>query len=371
MQKGFNRKWIWEITAGELLVWIGFSSLFLLFYFFIIVYSSVGNAAFKAAFIQAVAIELILGYSIRIGIIAGLWWLFFRKLKARPVSSTIWLHLFTVAVYLLVGGLVPYKILEAGGMDMKTGRSILWLDVALPYMFYVIQFSGFYAYFFWQQSQLQLKKEKELLRLAYQTEVEALKAQIQPHFLFNTLNSISATVKPEQELTRELIAKLADTFRYALRSTKEDLVPLSDELEFIETYLALEKERFTHRLEVEIIVEETIADILIPPMLLQPLVENAIKHGIGPSRNGGKVQVECREQNGFVTVQVSDSGLGYKGELSDLGSGGGIGLKNTMLRLDKLYNQKMQICRNEPSGLIFSFKIPKQYHASKNGTDYR
>jgi signal transduction histidine kinase len=364
MKQRFKQKIFWGIATGEFLTWAGFCTLFLLFYYLILTYSAFGKSIDTSAFFIAVAIDLLLGYSIRLGLIAGLWWLFFIKLRHRPVSSTIWWHLITVLIYLVIGGTLPYKLLEAGGMDMHTGRSTLWLDFALPYLFYVIQFSGFYAYNFWRQSQKQMEKEKELITLAYQSEVEALKAQIQPHFLFNTLNSISATVRPEQEATRVLIAKLADTFRYALRSTTEDLVPLSAELQFIDTYLSLEKERFTDRLQVEIIAEETIADTLIPPMLLQPLVENAIKHGIGPSRRGGNVQVVCREQNGFVAVRVSDSGMGYDGELSNLGSGGGIGLKNTMLRLEKLYQQKMQISRNQPSGLSFSFNIPIQYHAS-------
>lgn len=364
MKQRFKQKIFWGISTGEFLTWSGFCSLFLLFYYLILTYSAFGKSIDTSAFFIAVAVDMLLGYSIRLGLIAGLWWLFFRKLRHRPVSSTIWWHLITVLIYLVIGGTLPYKLLEAGGMDMHTGRSTLWLDFALPYLFYVIQFSGFYAYNFWRQSQKQMEKEKELITLAYQSEVEALKAQIQPHFLFNTLNSISATVRPEQEATRVLIAKLADTFRYALRSTTEDLVPLSAELQFIDTYLSLEKERFTDRLEVEIIAEETIADTLIPPMLLQPLVENAIKHGIGPSRRGGNVQVVCREQNGFVAVRVSDSGMGYDGELSNLGSGGGIGLKNTMLRLEKLYQQKMQISRNQSSGLSFSFNIPIQYHAS-------
>ncbi|MCF1713570.1 histidine kinase [Flavihumibacter sp. RY-1] len=356
---------------GELLVWSGFCSLFLLFYFFILTYNASGKTTDTAHFISAVGIELIVSYAVRIGIIAVLWWFYFRKLKDRSVSATIWLHLLTVSIYLLLGGILPYKLLEAGGMEMKIGRSMLWMDIALPYIFYVIQFSGFYAYFFWCRSQQQIKKEKELLSLAYQAEVGALKAQIQPHFLFNTLNSISATVLPEQEATRILIAKLADTFRYALRSTREDLVPLASELQFIENYLALEKERFTHRLQVEILADETVTDAAIPPMLLQPLVENAIKHGIGPSKTGGKIKIACRESHGFVVIYVSDSGIGYEGDLSAMTKFGGIGLRNTMLRLEKLYNEKIQISRHKPSGLIFSFKIPIHYYASRNSIDYR
>ncbi len=371
MQSRFGKKIVWQISLGELLVWSGFTSLFLLFYFFILTYNPNGKTIDSAHFISDVGIELLVSYLIRIAIIVILWWFYFRKLRDRSVSAAIWLHLLTVSIYLFVGSVLPYKLLELGGMDMKKGRSMLWMDIALPYFFYVIQFSGFYAYFFWCRSQQQLKKEKELISLAYQAEVGALKAQIQPHFLFNTLNSISATVLPEQEATRILIAKLADTFRYALRSTTEDLVPLAVELEFIENYLALEKEHFTHRLRVEILADETITDASIPPMLLQPLVENAIKHGIGPSKTGGKIKITCREDNGFVAIHVCDSGLGYEGDLSTMTKSGGIGLRNTMLRLERLYNEKIQISRHTPSGLIFSFKIPIHYYASRNSIDYR
>ncbi len=111
-----------------------------------------------------------------------------------------------------------------------------------------MEFAIFHGYSYWQQSKRQHLREQELMELNYQTEIKALKAQIEPHFLFNTLNSISASVPPSLEETRVLIAQLADTFRYALKMSERPIVSLEEEMEFVRTWLTLEKQRFGKRL---------------------------------------------------------------------------------------------------------------------------
>lgn len=202
--------------------------------------------------------------------------------------------------------------------------------------------------------------EKELGRKALEHEINMLKAQIQPHFLFNTLNCINATVPPQHEATRELIARLADTFRYALRSTKEEMVPLRDELGFIRNYLQLEKERFGSRLTINI-AEECCEHVMIAPMLLQPLVENAIEHGISPSLNGGTVSICCRRNNSRILISVSDDAIPFEGSMEKLLCGKGVGLKNTAIRIERIYGQKIRIEKNQRGGLTFSFEIPLVY----------
>lgn len=249
--------------------------------------------------------------------------------------------------------------------DFTNATIKLHANFYMPALHYLMQFSLIHAFNFWLLVKRQTIKEKELRALAYQAELNALKAQIEPHFLFNTLNSISATVTKEQEETRVLIAKLADTFRYALRSTQVDHVLLSDELEFIRTYLELERERFIERLQINIAADKGVENIYIPPMLLQPLVENALKHGIEPSIKGGCVSVVCRLGKEYVYIEVSDTGMGYEGDPASLLSNGkGVGLSNTAMRLEKLYNEKITITRNQPSGLKFSFKIPTNSYGS-------
>jgi LytS/YehU family sensor histidine kinase len=289
-----------------------------------------------------------------------IWYLFFVRLSKVTISRKLLLHLITLPLFVIIWGLLHRA--SAGWVGYTRfhkmdSKSAIWFEYYLPMVFYLIQFGIFHAYQFWKESQWQQQKEKELLQLAYQSEVNVLKAQIQPHFLFNTLNSISASVPPEQEKTRELIAKLADTFRFSLKSSQLELVPLHEEIDFIQNCLELEQHRFGKRLAVEYHLDEQIADVLVPPMLLQPIVENAIKHGIAPSIKGGKISITCVKDKNRVLISVSDTGIGRLATFYD-NDFNGIGLKNTSSRLWRLYEEKIKIENNEPSGLRFSFHLP-------------
>lgn len=199
---------------------------------------------------------------------------------------------------------------------------------------------------------------RQLQNQALQAELQALKAQIQPHFLFNTLNHVNASLPAEQEAARELIARLADTFRYALHSTCSDQVPLSNELDFLRDYLQLEQHRFASRLRVHIDAPASLYPCRIPPMLLQPLVENAIKHGIGPCIDGGAITIRCTRHRNKLRLSVSDTGAGFDGSLDQIMKSSGVGLRNTALRLEKLYNESLKVERNASGGLQFMFDIP-------------
>jgi LytS/YehU family sensor histidine kinase len=202
----------------------------------------------------------------------------------------------------------------------------------------------------------QLLQTQQLQALAYQSEIRALKSQIEPHFLFNTLNSISASIPPSMEQTRVMIAQLADTFRHALHTSNRAYIALEEELEFIKTLLALEQQRFKQRLQVEYQIDRVCLNAALPPMLLQPLIENALNHGISPKVGGGTVHINCRKEGTYVHIAVSDTGVGYKGALPDM-LRQGVGLSNISKRLKLLYNESLQVQRNE-QGLCFYFKIP-------------
>ncbi|AXY73562.1 hypothetical protein D3H65_06020 [Paraflavitalea soli] len=219
---------------------------------------------------------------------------------------------------------------------------IAWLNIGL-----------FRAY-----SKVHEARERRWKARANHGDVQVLKAQIQPHFLFNTLNRINATIPPQQEQTRELIAKLADTFRYALQATKEDEVSLWEELQFIKTYLELEKERFGERLQVMIEASEEVMHTKIAPMLLQPLIENAVIHGISPAVHGGRINIRCIKRKGKVQISISNTGARYIGPVEWLLQGKGVGLRNTVLRLEKIYQEQMHIEKTTPDGLTFTFSIP-------------
>lgn len=283
------------------------------------------------------------------------WWLTFIVLKNLKLYYKIMLHCVYSVAY---GGMVIGIVYFAKTVVLKDAyaHAAILSDFYFLLITYFSYFALFHAYNFWLHTKAQLKKEHELKELAYQSEIKALKAQIEPHFLFNTLNSISASVPPELENTRVLISKLADTFRYALHASERPVVSLEEELHFIKTWLALEKHRFGNRLQIEYSIDQQVLTTPIPPMLVQPLVENAIKHGISPKVEGGTVMIAFKQELGFVRIIVSDSGAGYTKPLNTLFNKG-FGLKNIQRRLDKLYQEELQVKQNG-HGLTFSFKIP-------------
>jgi two-component system, LytTR family, sensor kinase len=298
-------------------------------------------------------------FLIRLLITAPLWWLYFVFWKNKPLRFKILMHLITAPAWVFIWFKTYRFVQDWRGGGYLQGDAIWW-DVYIPGLFYCLQFAIFHVYDFYLQTQKQKQKEKQLMQAAYNSEVNALKAQIQPHFLFNTLNSISASVPKEMEHTRELIAKLADTFRYSLQASEQEWISLQQELDFTKTTLLLEKERLKKRLEVNFDVDESLLQTKVPPMLLQPITENAIKHGIAPSIEGGNITVTIKKLDDKVAVSISNTGEDYKDELSEAIFNKGIGLRNTNLRLEKLFGEKIKVAHNKPSGLIFSFHIPLQ-----------
>ncbi|GAB3414140.1 hypothetical protein GCM10027516_04070 [Niabella aquatica] len=225
-------------------------------------------------------------------------------------------------------------------------------------LFYIQVFSSLHIDLFFRERAAQHQREQELQKSTHQAEINALKAQIQPHFLFNALSSISASVPAAQEHTRILIGRLADIFRYALRATQQDLVPLSQELDFIRTYLSLEKERFGTRLVYTIETNREVEGVYISPMLLQPLVENAIKHGIEPSIYGGEIFISCIQEENKIHIRIENTGHPYTGTVDNMFEGQGLGLSNTAKRLQSLYGALLHISIKPHGGVAISFYIP-------------
>ncbi|MFD2549095.1 sensor histidine kinase [Sphingobacterium suaedae] len=237
-----------------------------------------------------------------------------------------------------------------------TGQQMLQ-HIGPNLLFYIQVFSSLHIDLFFREREQQQRNERELRELAHRAEIESLKAQIQPHFLFNTLNSISASVSAENERTRVLIAQLADTFRYALQSTQAELVLLTQELEFIRTYLSLEQSRFGRRLHFEIDVYGC-GQALIPPMLLQPLVENAVKHGIEPAIDGGTIHITCRSTGSFTHLTIRNTGKPYEGTVENMFAGDGIGLNNTAKRLRNQFGENLHIEVDHSGAVTLRFAIP-------------
>jgi len=185
------------------------------------------------------------------------------------------------------------------------------------------------------------RKLKEQERLLLEARLDALQRQINPHFLFNTLNSIASLVRMKPELAREMTVKLANILR-ALLKDHDTYVPLREELDFTDDYLDIEVVRFGSKLKVEKQIDPRTLDVLVPSILLQPLIENSIKHGIQPRIHGGTVTLRSWLEGKRLVIQVSDDGVGINhkppGALQK--SNGGIGMKNVQERLDVLYGHQ-------------------------------
>ena len=294
------------------------------------------------------------------------WWLHFRVFRNANWKKRVLLHVFRAAVYYgvwLLGYLFYNSFMNLPVMTASQVLQNLWHNI----LFYIQGFSFLHLFHYFRQREEQVVREKELRRIAYETEIAGLKAQIQPHFLFNTLNSISGSVPAQQEFTRELIARLADIFRYALMASQEDRVPLKQEVEFIRTYLSLEQHRFGDRLKVVIEMDEEVQDAMVPTLLFQPLIENALKHGIEPSVKGGVIVLKLSRHAQKLLIRVSNTGHVQGRELQGMFHTRGVGLKNIQMRLRKLYNENLEV-RRTGNCLEFSFYIP--IHTKKASQAY-
>lgn len=204
------------------------------------------------------------------------------------------------------------------------------------------------------------ENEKMLLAIANNDmQMSLLKSQINPHFLFNTLNSISTLMNTNKAKARQMMAMLGDVFRYALDSNDIREVPLSDELDFIRNYIRIQQVRFGERLKYEEDIEQPCLTLTIPPMVLQPLVENSVKHGITPKEEGGTITVSIHRRNGQAIFKVADNGIGLSNKTQFESSNSGVGLVNSDTRLQNMYGKqaKLRIAADD-EGFVVTFKIP-------------
>ena len=213
--------------------------------------------------------------------------------------------------------------------------------------------------------QVELAEKEHQKQLAAKAKLEALQAQIRPHFLFNVLNAIIHCSRSNPEKARQLLVELSKFFRKTLIINK-DFITLSEEFEHIRTYLTLEQARFSDKLRVTINVESHILDELIPVLIIQPLVENAVLHGISACINGGEIVITCKEKKNNLYVLVRDNGKGIpknqraKILVPNYGSNNGLALSNINQRLVSLYGPKyrLKIKSQEYHGTVVLIKIP-------------
>jgi signal transduction histidine kinase len=306
----------------------------------------------------AFVLQVTINYLARLPPSLLVWWLLFVRLASWHAGYRIALHLVLCPLWVAIQVSLYHWGCDLVGEDYMTGTALVW-DLYIPALFYIIQFAVYHVYDYYLKLQKEKERAHQLEKLALESELTALKAQLNPHFLFNTLNSINASLPPELESVREQIARLADMFRYPLSVFERTLVPLSEEIAFVENYLLLEKERFGARLQFDIQSSPAALRSMLPPLVIQPLVENSIKHGLSSLIEGGRVDIRCYMEGQILHVSVEDNGKGIDQPAGNWLFEKGLGLKNTQLRLEKMFGQQLEISTPVNGGLLIQMQIPQ------------
>jgi signal transduction histidine kinase len=299
----------------------------------------------------------------------GILW-FCRRNPLEPGRAGRWVaaHFAGAVVYFVADCLISAWLL-AGETSVQTGEILSFTymarKLALHYVIMCLMMYWFvvFAHQGWRYYQRYRERELHASRLQrelVEARLDALRMQLNPHFLFNTLHAVSALIHENPEAADRVLARLSELLRLSLDQSKPQEVPLSEEMEFLDSYLEIEKTRFAERLTVEKTVEPGAEQALVPYLILQPLVENAIRHGIEPREEAGRVAIRAQRDNGTLHLQVTDNGSGLS---ADNGQPvrEGIGLSNTRSRLRHLYgenNFRLELVPGEAGGLEARMDIP-------------
>lgn len=243
------------------------------------------------------------------------------------------------------------------GQDFRS--LVIAVNLFVSFLYYAFWFLLYFLFHFLDNYNSSLKYEAKINEIR----LNHLKSQLNPHFIFNALNSVRALVDEDPDKAKTAITRISNMLRFSLMMDKKQVIDFSDELATVKDYLALESIRFEERLEVVYQIEEEAYGYKIPPMMLQTIVENAIKHGISNLVKGGLIEIKCREGlQEELYIQVKNSGYLNPNPSKNRKDGGGHGLENTKQRLKLLYGERatFRIFNSGNQFVITEIKIPKQ-----------
>ncbi len=303
-----------------------------------------GNLAFDATVMAGALLGGLASHLWR-GVILRHGWLNleFRRMIPRLLAGIVVTALTTVIAVWMTGLYLTHAYTWKGStpgiMFVSTSN---WIFTILSWTAIYV---GIHWFTRWRDSEIQRLRLEVLARDA---QLDVLHAQIQPHFLFNAMNVLRALISENPARARDLVTELSDLMRYALQAGRRERVKLDEELTVVESYLRVESARFEQRLRWQITSDPEVRDRLMPPMLLQTLVENAVKHGIAASDVGGEVVVHAHQANGTVFLRVTNPGR--------LGSTGGtrIGLANAQERLRLIYGERAVLRLTAEDGIVIA-----------------
>ena len=245
------------------------------------------------------------------------------------------------AVYLLVGWMLHVAFYNEFTSLSDLFRFLFLFNLPTGFLSYGTIFLICVAFDYYSRYVEEEVKAAALKAQLAEAQLQALKMQLQPHFLFNTLNSISALLDEDVDAADEMLARLGDFLRITLENSGAQTVTLQEELEFLRRYLDIEKVRFQDRLQVHFAIEPPTLAAKVPNLILQPLIENAIRHGIAERIEGGQIEVRASLTGDTLRLQVSDDGAGINADsLNGNGRKEGVGLANTRARLARVYGEE-------------------------------
>jgi two-component system, LytTR family, sensor kinase len=260
----------------------------------------------------------------------------YNSLEEVGVGRLILFHFIAGSILCAVWVYISYAIYHTViPEDTEYLKSELPAKIFTGYVMYIIYLVFFYAVNYYQSLKEKIKKESEYKSLIREAELQALKSQINPHFLFNSLNSISSLTVSNPEKAQEMVINLSTFMRYSLMHNEKEMVSFSRELENIKLYLSIEKVRFGKKLNAEFEIDAHCMEAEIPNMILQPLFENAIKYGVYETTEQVTIKTTCVCDGNILKINIVNdydaSGLKRRGE--------GIGLQNIRKRMEIIYNQ--------------------------------
>lgn len=288
----------------------------------------------------------------------------FLAARRFPLDRAGWaarlpVHLGLNLIMLFVSGGIVIGVRALMGFPVGSVQAALAGNLQVSVLTYWTVLWVAHGLAYYRASQARMVRTAELTAQLSQARLEALRAQLHPHFLFNTLHAISAFVRQEPDKAETMLAELGELLRAAMDAANEPTVPLSREMEFIDRYLSIQKARLGDRLHVEVDVPPELGDVLVPNLLLQPLVENAVEHGIADRLGEGKLWIRGFMENGNLCLEVEDDGPGLSDEKLDPASWR-VGLRNTRDRLAQLYGpeQHLELANSDAGGLRVRVVIP-------------
>jgi len=341
-----RRKLYWLI---QLIAWLGYGGVLLFFLF------TIDNLT-RDTFIGILLIVFIgigLSHFYRF-IILRLKWKTLRPLLLIP-RVLIASLLFGITLYLLNSIILYYTFhLNFFTMGEAFSQFLHWSFLCMVWSLF------YFAFHLFEKGRAEELRSLQVEANAHEVELNNLKTQLNPHFMFNAMNSIRALVDEEPELAKKSITQLSNILRSTLLMGRKKLVAVQEELKLVKDYLLLEGIRFEERLQVKYEVDKGVMNYQIPPLMLQTIVENAIKHGISNLRDGGLITIRIAEEGHLLLLRVENSGKLLQND--KLKPGTGTGLENTKKRLRLMYGEAASFSiYDEDNRVVAEVRLPKDY----------